>query len=78
MQTNRVKKIIREGGLVLGAYVGGIADPQIVEIINRVADAVRKGGIARFALPTNKTGVPAQRGAVARALRRVRQLLTDT
>ena len=33
MQTNRVKKIIREGGLALGAYVGGIADPQIVEII---------------------------------------------
>jgi 4-hydroxy-2-oxoheptanedioate aldolase len=33
MQTNRVKKIIREGGLALGTYVGGIADPQIVEII---------------------------------------------
>ena len=33
MQANRVKKIIREGGLALGAYVGGIADPQIVEII---------------------------------------------
>jgi len=33
MQSNRVKKIIREGGLALGTYVGGIADPQIVEII---------------------------------------------
>lgn len=33
MQTNRVKKILREGGLALGTYVGGIADPQIVEII---------------------------------------------
>ena len=33
MQPNRVKKIIREGGLALGTYVGGIADPQIVEII---------------------------------------------
>jgi 4-hydroxy-2-oxoheptanedioate aldolase len=28
-----VKKILREGGLALGTYVGGIADPQIVEII---------------------------------------------
>ena len=33
MQTNRVKTILREGGLALGTYVGGIADPQIVEII---------------------------------------------
>ena len=33
MQANRVKKILREGGLALGTYVGGIADPQIVEII---------------------------------------------
>jgi 4-hydroxy-2-oxoheptanedioate aldolase len=33
MQTNRVKKILREGGLALGTYTGGIADPQIVEII---------------------------------------------
>src|SRR5258706_7700145 len=33
MQPNRVKKILREGGLALGTYVGGIADPQIVEII---------------------------------------------
>ncbi|HKA40468.1 MAG TPA: aldolase/citrate lyase family protein [Burkholderiales bacterium] len=33
MIRNRVKRILREGGLALGAYVGGIADPQIVEII---------------------------------------------
>jgi 4-hydroxy-2-oxoheptanedioate aldolase len=33
MQANRVKKILKEGGLALGTYVGGIADPQIVEII---------------------------------------------
>ena len=33
MQANRVKRILREGGLALGTYVGGIADPQIVEII---------------------------------------------
>src|SRR2546423_11952940 len=33
MQTNRVKKILRSGGLALGTYTGGIADPQIVEII---------------------------------------------
>jgi 4-hydroxy-2-oxoheptanedioate aldolase len=33
MQPNRVRKILREGGLALGTYVGGIADPQIVEII---------------------------------------------
>src|SRR2546426_3383612 len=33
MQPNRVKKILREGGLALGTYVGGIADPQIVEVI---------------------------------------------
>jgi 4-hydroxy-2-oxoheptanedioate aldolase len=33
MQPNRVKKILGEGGLALGTYVGGIADPQIVEII---------------------------------------------
>jgi 2-keto-3-deoxy-L-rhamnonate aldolase RhmA len=33
MQTNRVKRILREGGLALGTYVGGIGDPQIVEII---------------------------------------------
>src|SRR2546427_11442229 len=33
MQPNRVKKILREGGLALGTYVGGIADPQIIELI---------------------------------------------
>jgi len=33
MQPNRVKKILREGGLALGTYTGGIADPQVVEII---------------------------------------------
>jgi 4-hydroxy-2-oxoheptanedioate aldolase len=33
MRENRVKRILREGGLAFGAYVGGIADPQIVEII---------------------------------------------
>jgi 4-hydroxy-2-oxoheptanedioate aldolase len=33
MQVNRVKKILKEGGLALGTYTGGIADPQIVEII---------------------------------------------
>ncbi len=33
MQPNRVKKILRDGGLALGTYVGGIADPQVVEII---------------------------------------------
>jgi 4-hydroxy-2-oxoheptanedioate aldolase len=33
MQKNRVKKVLREGGLALGTYTGGIADPQIVEII---------------------------------------------
>src|SRR5438552_18099287 len=33
MQENRVKKILNEGGLALGTYTGGIADPQIVEII---------------------------------------------
>jgi 4-hydroxy-2-oxoheptanedioate aldolase len=33
MQANRVKKILKDGGLALGTYTGGIADPQIVEII---------------------------------------------
>ena len=33
MQLNRVKKIIQSGGIAMGTYVGGIADPQIVEII---------------------------------------------
>jgi 4-hydroxy-2-oxoheptanedioate aldolase len=33
MQDNRVKRILRDGGLALGTYSGGIADPQIIEII---------------------------------------------
>ena len=33
MQQNRVKKILREGGLALSTHVGGIPDPQIVELI---------------------------------------------
>jgi 4-hydroxy-2-oxoheptanedioate aldolase len=33
MKQNRVKRILREGGLALGTHVGGIPDPQIVEII---------------------------------------------
>src|SRR5215471_7822533 len=33
MQENRVKRIMRGGGLALGTHVGGIPDPQIVEII---------------------------------------------
>jgi 4-hydroxy-2-oxoheptanedioate aldolase len=33
MRENRVKRVMREGGLALGAYVGGIPDPQIVELI---------------------------------------------
>jgi 2-keto-3-deoxy-L-rhamnonate aldolase RhmA len=33
MQQNRVKRILGEGGLALGTHVGGLADPQIVEII---------------------------------------------
>jgi 2-keto-3-deoxy-L-rhamnonate aldolase RhmA len=33
MRENRVKRVMREGGLALGQHVGGIADPQIVEII---------------------------------------------
>jgi len=33
VKENRAKRIVREGGMALGTYVGGIADPQIVEII---------------------------------------------
>jgi 2-keto-3-deoxy-L-rhamnonate aldolase RhmA len=33
MQENRVKRIMREGGLALGTYVGALADAQVVEII---------------------------------------------
>jgi 2-keto-3-deoxy-L-rhamnonate aldolase RhmA len=35
MQENRVKRIMREGGLAIGTYVGVFADPQVVEIIGR-------------------------------------------
>jgi 2-keto-3-deoxy-L-rhamnonate aldolase RhmA len=33
MQENRVKRVMNSGGLALGTHTGGIADPQIVEII---------------------------------------------
>src|ERR1700741_2372830 len=33
MKENRVKRILREGGLSLGTHVAGIPDPQIVELI---------------------------------------------
>jgi 2-keto-3-deoxy-L-rhamnonate aldolase RhmA len=33
MQENRVKRIMQGGGLALGTHVGGIPDPQVVEII---------------------------------------------
>jgi 2-keto-3-deoxy-L-rhamnonate aldolase RhmA len=33
MEENRVKRIMAAGGLALGTHTGGIADPQIVEII---------------------------------------------
>src|SRR6266403_6300934 len=33
MQENRVKRIMNQGGLALGTHTGGIADPQVVEII---------------------------------------------
>src|ERR671930_690339 len=33
MLENRVKRILREGGLALGTYVGSLADAQVVEII---------------------------------------------
>jgi 2-keto-3-deoxy-L-rhamnonate aldolase RhmA len=33
MIENRVKRILGQGGLALGTHVGGIADPQIVELI---------------------------------------------
>ena len=32
MKENRVKRILSEGGLALGTHVGGITDPQIVEL----------------------------------------------
>jgi 2-keto-3-deoxy-L-rhamnonate aldolase RhmA len=33
MIENRAKRLVREGGMAFGTYVGGIADPQIVELI---------------------------------------------
>jgi 2-keto-3-deoxy-L-rhamnonate aldolase RhmA len=33
VQTNRVKRIMREGGLAIGTYCGPFADPTIVELI---------------------------------------------
>src|SRR5436190_24179818 len=33
MKESRVKRILSGGGLALGTHVGGIADPQIVELI---------------------------------------------
>src|SRR4051795_5453151 len=33
MRENRVKRVMRDGGIRRGTYVGGISDPQIVEII---------------------------------------------
>jgi hypothetical protein len=41
MRENRVKRILREGGLALGTHVGGIADPQIVELIGMPASMRR-------------------------------------
>jgi hypothetical protein len=39
--------------------VGGTSNhPKLVETIHRVADAVRKGGIARLALPMNHPTLP--------------------
>jgi 2-keto-3-deoxy-L-rhamnonate aldolase RhmA len=39
--------------------VGGTSDhPKLVETIHRVADAVRKGGVARLALPMNHPTLP--------------------
>jgi 4-hydroxy-2-oxoheptanedioate aldolase len=39
--------------------VGGTSDhPKLVETIHRVADAVRKGGVARLALPMNHATLP--------------------
>ena len=33
MRENRVKRVMREGGLAIGAYVGALADAKVVEII---------------------------------------------
>jgi 4-hydroxy-2-oxoheptanedioate aldolase len=39
--------------------VSGTPDhPRLVEVVQRVADAVRKGGVARLALPMNHAALP--------------------
>jgi hypothetical protein len=39
--------------------VSGTPDhPRLVEVVHRVADAVRKGGVARLALPMNHAALP--------------------
>ena len=39
--------------------VSGTPDhPKLVEVVHRVADAVRKGGVARLALPMNHAALP--------------------
>ena len=39
--------------------VSGTADhPKLVEVVNRVAEVVRKGGVARLALPMNHPALP--------------------
>jgi 4-hydroxy-2-oxoheptanedioate aldolase len=39
--------------------VSGTPDhPRLVEVVHRVADAVRKGGVARLALPMNHGALP--------------------
>jgi len=39
--------------------VSGTADhPKLVEVVHRVAEAVRKGGVARLALPMNHPALP--------------------
>ena len=52
MQQNRVKKILREGGLALGTHVGGIPDPQIVELI----------GLAGFDAAARRVGLASRAG----------------
>ena len=51
MQENRAKRIVREGGMALGTYVGGIADPQIVEIIGAIKHPVRRHDVGRNSGP---------------------------
>ena len=51
MQQNRVKKILREGGLALGTHVGDIADPRFAELV----------GLAGFDAARNTTFDPNRR-----------------